>query len=114
MAILKNMVPYDLENLLKVAGGLFEAGRAGDITPHQFCKLLTDRGVTGPEKIMYIHETFGIPIEVSKGIWLDADYQGGQGRYWEDLCVAIDDASKELRDRSVFKEDTASDGRGEE
>jgi len=76
---------------------LVSLAREGKFTPIEFCNALDRLGITHTQRMLYVRDVFGLPLEQAKNLVLEAD--GGSVDAWtEEIGKVINDLSTNLKD----------------
>lgn len=70
---------------------LFAQAREGKLTPLEFCKALNRFGFDHTQRMLYVRNIFGLPLEQAKKVLLEAD-----GRSIETWTEEMEDVISEL------------------
>ena len=75
---------------------LVSQAREGKFTPIEFCKALDRLGIHHTQKMLYVRDVFGLPLEKVKKLVLEAD--GVSVEAWtEEIGQVINDLSTNLK-----------------
>lgn len=76
---------------------LISQAREGKFTPIEFCKALDRLGIHHTQRMLYVRDVFGLPLEQAKKHVLEAD--GVSDEAWsEEIGKVINDLSTNLKD----------------
>jgi hypothetical protein len=76
---------------------LFAQAANGSITPIEFCKALDGYGISEVQKLLYLRDAFGLPLEQAKRVLIETEY-GSVDAWSEGVCQDIDGLSSAIED----------------
>lgn len=76
---------------------LLSQAREGKFTPIEFCKGLEQLGINHTQRMLYIRDVFGLPLEQAKKVVLEADGESIEA-WTEEIGDVINDLSTNLND----------------
>lgn len=76
---------------------LFSRAQAGEIGPTEFCRELSEKGISEALSMLYLREAFGLPLDKSKELVVKT-YYGSVEAWADEMSDALDGLETELKE----------------
>ncbi len=88
-------VPSSIDEAPQEIRVLFAQAREGNLTPIDFCKALNPYVTSRAQKMLYIRDAFGLPLEQAKRVLIKAEY-GSTETWGEEMGRVVDELSTDF------------------